>query len=580
MKRIFTYVKRYWYLYVIAIISMVISILLDLSAPLVIKKIVDDVFVGGQAELFIRLLVSLLLIGLGRCVFGYTKEFLFDVTSVRIGCHLRGDIFSHIQGLSLRFFNKNNTGELMARVKDDIDKIWDAIGFIGMLIIESVIHCILAFYFMFRINPYLSLITLALMPLVAYNAIRMEKKLVTVYDNISEENAALTTVVQENLAGVRTVKAFAREKYEMQKFLDHNENYYELNMKQAKTVAKYRPDIQFVTRLLLVLVLVVGGIFVIDEQITIGNLSAFIEYANNIMWPMEILGWLVGELASAIASNKKIDAIYKETPEITSPENPIHKGTVTGKLEFKNVSFSIDDTKILEDINFTIDSGKTLGIMGSTGAGKSSIVNLIERFYDVDDGEILLDDENIKNYDLKQLRASTAIVMQDVILFSDTVEENLRIGNREYMDMERMRQATEYASANDFIEELSEQYETIIGERGVGLSGGQKQRLSIARAFAKDAPLLILDDSTSALDMETEHQIQTSLAKVAHKTKIIIAHRISAVREADQIIILENGKIAECGTHRELLQMKGLYHTTYETQYGTYPPKEVSITCQ
>lgn len=579
MKRIFTYVKKYWYLYVIALVAMVISIVLDLSAPLVIKKIVDDVFVGGQTEQLMRLLISLLLIGLGRCIFVYTKEFLFDVTSVRIGCHLRSNIFSHIQSLSLRFFNKNNTGELMARVKDDIDKIWGAIGFIGMLIIESVIHCILAFYFMFRINPYLSLITLALMPLVAYNAIRMEKKLGTVYDNISEENAALTTVVQENLAGVRTVKAFAREKYEMQKFLDHNENYYELNMKQAKTVAKYRPNIQFITRLLLVLVLVVGGIFVIDEQITIGNLSAFIEYANNIMWPMEILGWLVGELASAIASNKKIDVIYKETPEITSPENPIHKDTVTGKLEFKNVSFSIDDTKILEDINFTIDSGKTLGIMGSTGAGKSSIVNLIERFYDVGKGEILLDNENIKNYDLKQLRASTAIVMQDVILFSDTVEENLRIGNREYMDMERMRQATEYASANDFIEELSEQYETIIGERGVGLSGGQKQRISIARAFAKNAPLLIMDDSTSALDMETEHQIQASLAKVEHKTKIIIAHRISAVRDADEIIVLENGKIAERGTHRELLQMKGLYHTTYETQYGTYSPKEVSITC-
>jgi len=569
MKRIRTYVFKYWHCYLIALIAMVISIILDLSAPLIIQRLIDDVILGGQMTLLTPFLLMLLFIGISRGFFAYTKEFLFDYSSIKIGSNLRRGLFVHIQSLSMKFFNTNNTGKLMARIKDDVDKIWGAIGFIGMLLVESVIHCSIAFFFMFRLNPYLAVVILALMPIVAYNAIRMEKKLGVIYDHMSEENAKLTTVVQENLAGVRTVKAFAREKHEMKKFLTHNENYYNLNMKQAHTVSRYRPNIQFITSFLNILVVFVGGLLVISDNMSPGQLGAFVEYANNVIWPMELLGWLVSDLASAVASNKKIEKLFKENPEIKNALNTITKKSVEGHLEFKKVSFSIDKTTILKDISFRLAPGETLGIMGSTGAGKTSIVNLIERFYDVSAGEILLDDENIKNYDLKQLRQSSAIVMQDTILFSDTVEENLKIGSKENLDTRSMKQAAGFASADSFIEKLSEQYNTVIGERGVGLSGGQKQRISIARAFAKDAPILIMDDSTSALDMETEHDIQSALSHVKHKTKIIIAHRISAVKNATEIIVLDNGTIAERGTHKELLAQNGLYRKTYETQYGS-----------
>ena len=570
MKRILKYASRYWYLYVISIVAMVISAVLDMLTPIVISKIIDDVIIAKQAEIFVRLLLSLVLIGLGRAVFGYVKEYLFDISSTKIACDVRKDLFTHIQTLSLRFFNKNSTGELMARVKDDVDRIWAAVGYVIMLIIEVVIYCVLVLGFMFSISPLLTLIPLCIMPIVAIMAFKMERKLGGVYEQISEENAELTTVAQENLAGVRTVKAFAREKYEVGKFLKHNQKYYELNMKQAKTVAKYNPNIQFLSNMLIVLVIIFGGILVINGEITLGKLGAFSEYSYNIVWPMEILAWLCNDLAAAVASNKKIDKIMKEVPEIKSPPIPVVKEKVEGRLSFQNVSFSIDKTPILKEISFSLDKGKTLGIMGNTGSGKSSIVNLIERFHDVDSGEILLDGVNIKEYDLKQLRASCAIVMQDVFLFSDSIEENIKIGNREEMDKKEMIMAAEYASARNFIEGMSEKYQTIIGERGVGLSGGQKQRISIARALAKNAPLLIFDDSTSALDMETEFMIQKALANINRVTKIIIGHRISAVKDADEIIVLEQGAIAERGTHKELLSQKGLYYRTYVAQYGDY----------
>lgn len=577
MKSFKKYLFKYWPMYLIAFISLVVGILLDLAAPLFIKELIDKVIRGGQTQLLMKLLYPLLFIGIGRAFFIYTKEMLFDVVGISVAVDMRRDIFSHLLKLPLRFFKKYNTGQLMARVKDDVDKIWNAAGFVGMLSVECVIHCILCIIFMARINIFLTLIPIAFMPIIAYHALRLEKKLNDIYQDISEENAALTTIAQENIGGVRTVKAFAREKYEIQKFLDHNDNFYKLHVKQANTVARYQPNIQFLTKFLLLLVISVGGIFVVKEWITLGDLGAFTDYATNLIWPMELIGWLAGDIAAASASISKLNKIREEKSEILSPEHPITKEHIQGDLEFRNVSFSIDDTKILQNVSFHLSPGKTIGIMGSTGSGKSSITNLIERFYDVNDGEILLDGVNIKDYDLAALREQISIVMQDVFLFSDSVEENLRIGQKASLESEKLHLAANYARASGFIEDLSNGYETIIGERGVGLSGGQRQRLSIARAFAKESPILILDDSTSALDMETEHDIQMSLKKLPHSSKVIIAHRISAVVEADEIIILENGKIVERGTHHTLLKEKGKYYETYQSQYQTYREREVNV---
>lgn len=570
MKKISSYILKYWYAYVFAIFCMIAAICLDMLAPQVTKRIIDDVIGAGKLGMLTGLLVTILCIGIGRCVFGYFKEVTFDYVSSKISVDIRRSLFNHIQKLSVSYFDKTNTGELMSRVKDDVDRIWNGLGYVGMLVIEVVIHTTIVLWCMFHTSTKLFIIPVIAMPLVALFAIIMERKLDVVYEDISEENAELNTVAQENLAGVRTVKSFAREKFEIQKFLSHNNRYYDLNMKQSKILIKYQPMFQFITKLLPIVVIIYGGYLVIEEQITLGTLGAFAEYCTNIVWPMEMLGWLSNDFASALASNKKIKKIYAVKPEIIEPEKPVNPGQIKGNVTFENVSLSLAGKNILSDISFELKEGKTLGIMGATGTGKTSIVNLLQRFYDVTDGKILLDGVDIRNLSVKQLRQSTAPVMQDVFLFSDTINENVKLGQKEIIETSAVQTALASAQASGFIERMEQQYDTLIGERGVGLSGGQKQRISIARAFAKNAPILVMDDSTSALDMETEHLIQQSLNSKNDCTKIIIAHRISAVRHADEIIILKDGRIAERGTHETLMERKGMYYDTFRAQYGDY----------
>lgn len=574
MKKLYSYLGRYWYGYLIAIASMVAAITLDMLYPKITESIVDDVILGGNGSLLTPLLLGIVICGIGRCIFGYCKEFLFDLLSSKIGAQLRKDLFDHIQTLSMNYFQNTNTGELMARVKDDVDKIWNAMGYVGMLVVEVAIHVSMVLYCMFSLNWKLALVPLATMLVCGTTAVVMERKLDKIYEEISEENAVLTTVAEENLAGVRTVKAFAREKHEISKFLSHNSRYYELNIRQSKVLVRHYPLFQFVGKVLPVGMAILGGLFVMNGEMTLGALVAFVEYSRNCTWPMEMMGWLTNDVSSAAASYKKIRKIYEEEPEILDGETPKKPEKINGDIRFDHVSFSIGEKEILKDVSFCVSAGKTLGIMGATGAGKSSIINLLQRFYDVTDGAVLVDGVDVRRLSVRQLRRNIAVVLQDVFLFSDTIEENIKMGQRASLPMEEVRAAAEDARARGFIEKMEQQYETVIGERGVGLSGGQKQRISIARALAKHSPILVLDDSTSALDMETEHEIQKMLNGLANTTKIIIGHRISAVRHADEILYLEDGKIAERGTHEELLAKRGLYYQTCLVQ-NVLPPEDV-----
>lgn len=589
MKHLSSYIFQQKISYLLAILSLLISVSLDLLSPQFTRHIIDNVVIGKNMDVLTPCLLGILLVGIGRFLFQYSKEYLFDAASSKIALQLRTDLFAHVQSLSVDFFDKNNTGELMARIKDDVDKIWAALGYVSMLILEVIYHTVVVLICMFQIHPKLSILPAIAIPAAGILAVGMERKLDSIYGAISDENTLLNTVAEENLAGVRTVKAFAREKHEIKKFFSHNQRYYELNMQQSRVFIRYYPFFQFITKLLPIAVVLLGGYFVVKDSMTLGDLSAFAQYAANIVWPMEMIGWLTNDISSALASYKKLKEIFRQTPQLSAEhtENPSHK-KAAGDICFSHVSFSgtahpskKEPTEaahaparqcvpILRDISFHIESGKTLGIMGASGSGKTTLINLLERFYDTDTGTIFLDGKDIRSLSLKELRSNISIVSQDVFLFSDTITENIILGKKNEITSNLLHTSAEQAQAAGFIERMEQGYETIIGERGVGLSGGQKQRISLARALAKQTPVLVLDDATSALDMETEKKIQKILLE-NDATKIIIAHRISSVRHADEIIILNDGEIAERGTHEELLEKKGYYYRTYLLQYGNAP---------
>mgnify|MGYP002568890108 FL=1 len=575
MKKIRTYLWEHKLAFGLAILAMIISISLDMLSPKLTQSMIDDVLLGGHMDLLTPLLLAYAGVGVGRFIFQYVKEYTFDLTGSKIAAQIRRAVFCHVQSLSTEFFDRTGTGELMSRIKDDVDHIWDGLTYVGMLMIEVIIHTSIVLFCMYSLNWKLAILPTIGMAASAIIAIYMEHRLDSVYESISEENATLNTVAEENLAGVRTVKAFAREKYEIGKFLSHNQRYYELNMEQSNIFVKYHPYISLMSKILPISVLLFGGVQVMQGEFTLGELSAFFAYSNNIVWPMEMLGWLTNSLSYAVASNRRIQKLYGEKPAVKDPETPVVLSSVKGQITFEHVSFhKADQHEILHDISFTVKPGKTVGIMGTTGAGKSSLIYLLQRLYDVTDGAIYLDGVNIKDLSLHQLRGAMSFVMQDVFLFSDTILENVKLGKKDTLTLSSIKEASRRAQASSFIEKMESQYDTVIGERGIGLSGGQKQRITIARALARKAPVLVLDDSTSALDMETEQCIHDTLRELKDTTKIIIGHRISAVCHADEILILENGQIVERGTHDELLAKKGHYYQTFVAQYGV-PESEV-----
>lgn len=570
MKRIIGYMSENWHYYLAGTLAMIAGIWLDMNTPIITGRLIDEVIIAGDTSIFAMLIWILVGITVGRAIFGYVKEMAFDLAGAYIVKHLRKDLFDHIQSLSQNFFEEKNTGELMARVKEDGDKIWQGISFGLMLVLEMSISLVVAVVLMVRIHLVLSLITFMALPIIGWLAYKLSREIDDIYGKISEKNAELNTTAQENIAGVRLVKAFAREKYEVAKFLKQNQGYYDLNMDYAKSIGNRFPSIQMLSNLIPVLAIVIGGAFVIKAELTIGTLAVFMGYSYMIVWPMRLIGWLSSLMAEAVGGMKKIDKVFDSQPEIFDQEGAVELETCLGYVSFEHVSLTLNDREILKDINFNVKPGKTLAIMGSTGAGKTSIINLLERFYDPTEGEVMIDGENIRHITLKSLRSKVAVVMQEIFLFSDSIINNIHFGNDSHIAMSDIKDSAVSAEAHEFVERMAMGYETVIGEKGIGLSGGQKQRISIARAFAKEARILVMDDSTSALDMETEYKIQSEITKRKDVTKIIVAHRISAVKDADEIIILEDGAIVERGTHKDLLHLGGRYYETFSEQYEGY----------
>lgn len=570
MKRVMNYVFRYKLVLLVPSISMLLVIIACMFEPYFQKLFIDKVIANGERNLIPYLIGGILIINIIKALFGYIKEYLFDYLSVKVTKDLKEDLFNHIQKLPFKYFDTMNTGELMSRIGEDVENIWRTISFGLRLFFENALYFIFSTVILFYLNWKLALACLVIMLPIALIAMKLEKKMLDSFEQISDQGAIINTTAQENIAGVRLVKAFGREKHEILKFLKMNKQNYKLNMDQAKIIADFFPPIELLTNISLVIMVALGGVLVITKEISLGTLVAFSGYIWNLIWPMRMLGWLTNMIAQNNASANKIFKIMDIDPAIKDSENPLSPALLKGNIKFKNVSFKYREEEILKNVDLDIPAGSTVALMGTTGSGKTSIINLLGRYYDVSEGKVLIDGIDVRNIKLDILRNAISIVPQDVFLFSDTIEENIRFGNRNATD-EELLQASTLACASEFISELSDGYATIIGERGLGLSGGQKQRISIARALVRKAPILILDDATSALDMETEFQLLKNLNTINNSSTVfIIAHRISAVKNADIILFLDNGQVVEKGTHEELLKLKGKYYEVYKEQFKDF----------
>ena len=570
MKRILKYVSKYKGTVIIGTMCMLIVIGVDLFLPYLQQVFIDSGLMKGNQNVIVSVLVWIGIITIIKAMLGYGKEFLYDVLSSWVHQDIKNDLFAHIQTLEFEYFDNMNTGELMSRIGEDAENICQTIGYGMRLFIENIIYLVISTIILFVLNYKLALACFIVMIPIGFIGIKLENKFGETYSKISDQTAEINTIAQEDIAGIKLVKAFSREKYEINKFLKMNKVYYDLNMEQAKIIGDYFPPIEFLTNIALVIMIVLGGFFVMDGEVSIGILVAFNGYIWNLIWPMRMLGELTDLLSRTVSSANKIFAIMDKEPSIKTKENFKDVKNIKGNIKFEGVNFRYDDKLVLKNINLDIEAGSTVAIMGATGAGKSSLINLIGRYYDTCKGSIKIDGIDIKEYNLEFLRKNMAIVPQETFLFSETILNNIKFSN-ENASFEEIKEASKLACANEFIEGLELGYNTEIGERGIGLSGGQKQRIAIARSLVRKAKILILDDSTSALDMETEHELLKNLSNRKHEsTTFIIAHRISAVKNADLIIYLEDGQIKESGTHDELLKKKGRYYDIYNDQFRDF----------
>ena len=570
MKRILKYVSKYKGTVIIGTMCMLIVIGVDLFLPYLQQIFIDSGLMKGNQNVIVSVLVWIGIITIIKAMLGYGKEFLYDVLSSWVHQDIKNDLFTHIQTLEFEYFDNMNTGELMSRIGEDAENIWQTIGYGMRLFIENIIYFVISTIILFVLNYKLALACFIVMIPIGFIGIKLENKFGETYSKISDQTAEINTIAQEDIAGIKLVKAFSREKYEINKFLKMNKVYYDLNMEQAKIIGDYFPPIEFLTNIALVIMIVLGGFLVMDGEVSIGILVAFNGYIWNLIWPMRMLGELTDLLSRTVSSANKIFAIMDKDPSIKTKENFKDVKNIKGNIKFEGINFRYDDKLVLKNINLDIKAGSTVAIMGATGAGKSSLINLIGRYYDTCKGSIKIDGIDIKEYNLEFLRKNMAIVPQETFLFSETILNNIKFSN-ENASFEEIKEASKLACANEFIEGLELGYNTEIGERGIGLSGGQKQRIAIARSLVRKAKILILDDSTSALDMETEHELLKNLSNRKHEsTTFIIAHRISAVKNANLIIYLEDGQIKESGTHDELLKKKGRYYDIYNDQFRDF----------
>jgi ATP-binding cassette, subfamily B, bacterial len=542
---------------------------LDLVFPVVTKNFINDYIPNGNIDLLYKWTIYLAILFVLRYISQYIVNYYGHVVGVRIEHDMRKDVFAHLQTLSFTYFDNNKTGHIMSRIVNDLREITELAHHGPEDLFISLVMLIGSFIILLRIEWRLTLIIFAFVPLMIWFAISKRNKMSESFRQVRKRIANVNSQLENSISGIRVAKSFTNEDYEIEKFAENNMEFREAREASYKVMAEFMSGINFMSNMLNLIVLSLGGIFVYKKYIDYGELVAYLLFVNYFLQPIRRLTEFAQQYQDGMTGFERFIEIMNIEPDIKDKEDAIELKDVKGEIEFKDVSFSYSNGKktVFSGINLDIKQGKTVAIVGPSGAGKTTLCHLIPRFYEIDEGQILIDGVDIRDIKLRSLRQNIGLVQQDVFLFTGTIKDNILYGNPEASD-EEIVEAAKKASIHDFIMTLPNGYDTYIGEKGVMLSGGQKQRISIARLFLKNPPILILDEATSALDNETEIAIQKSLEELSHgRTVLVIAHRLSTIKNADEIVVLTNKGIEEKGKHEELLEKKGVYANLYKSQF-------------
>lgn len=558
--------KRYFF---ISIIFLIVTTAITLVYPIVLQKTIDDVIIAGKYDFIPFLILAYLTLMVIKGVATYIQQYTGDMFGIIAMYKLRKRLYEKLQFLPFRFYDNAKTGDIMSRLTADVQGFRHFLSYGFTEVIRFILFVGISMIVMFTYSIRLTIVTLFALPFLMVVVHKFDKKVHPAFRKVRQSFGQLNTKVQENVSGIKTVKSLSKEDFEIERFHDFNLDFRDRNIFNSNIWAKYFPLMEFIGNICIIVLLSYGGFLVINNELNPGELVAFYSLTGYIIMPIMNLGFIINMFSQAKASGERLLEILEEPNEIKEKENPIKHIEIKGEVTFNNVSlkYAGDEKAALNNITFSIPSGSVVGLIGATGSGKTSVTQLIPRFYDVTEGEVLIDGINVKDFDFYTLRSQIGFVLQEPFLFSSTIKANIAYGKPD-ATMEEIMDAAKRADAHNFIMELPEGYDTLLGERGMGLSGGQRQRISIARAICMNPKILILDDATSAVDMETEFAIQQAMqAVMKDRTTFIIAHRISSIKHADQILVFEEGKIVERGVHDELIKNGGPYERIYNIQY-------------
>ncbi len=541
----------------------------DLVFPVFTRKMINEIIPEGRMDLLIRWTIIMTLLFVLRYISNYIVLYWGHILGVRIEHDMRSDIFTHLQTLPFSYYDNNKTGHIMSRIVNDLRDITELAHHGPEDLFISLVMLVGSFVVLIRIEWRLTVVLFTFIPIVIWFVISKRNRMSNSFREVRKKIANVNAQLENSISGIRVAKSFTNEEYEIEKFNEGNLSFSDARKESYKVMAEFSAGIGVITSILNLLVISLGGYFVYKNIINFGDLFSFTLYVNFFMQPIRRLSEFSQQLQDGMTGFERFIEIMDIKPDITDKEKALELEDVKGEIRFNNVSFSYNNGKntVLSNLNLSIDAGKTIALVGPSGAGKTTLCHLIPRFYEIEDGEILLDNIDIRDIKIKSLRKKIGLVQQDVFLFTGTIRDNIIYGNPEASE-EEVIEAAKKASIHDFIISLPDGYDTFIGEKGVKLSGGQKQRISIARLFLKNPPILVLDEATSALDNETEIMIQKSLEDLSKgRTTLVIAHRLSTIKNADEILVLTSDGIAERGNHEVLLEKDGIYSKLYKSQF-------------